>query len=79
MPFNCSLDRDRGRVLRELDATLCVGPCTDVVNDALDMRSEAAASDCLDCLSSRELKCGSVFLLFHSYDCCMSQFEITGS
>lgn len=51
VPLNWSRDRDLGRVLRVLDATLCVGPCTEFVYDARDILS-LAANDCRDCLNS---------------------------
>jgi hypothetical protein len=46
VPFNCSRDRDRGLVRRELEATLWAGPTPLwAVYDARDIRSDAAAND----------------------------------
>lgn len=52
--LNCSLDRDLGRARRVDDAILCGPPWNEPAYDARDIRSEAAANDVLDCLSSVE-------------------------
>ncbi len=52
VPFNWSRDRDLGRVRRVLDATLCVGPCTEFVYDARDILS-LGANDCRDWRNSK--------------------------
>lgn len=54
VPFSWSRERDRGRVRRALDATLWAGPwITDAAYDARDIRSDAAAKDCLDWRNSK--------------------------
>lgn len=53
VPFNWSRERDRGRVRRALDDTLCAGPCiADGAYEARDIRSDAAARDWRDWRSS---------------------------
>lgn len=58
VPLSCSRDLDRGLVRLVLDATLWAIPCTDAAYEARDIRSDAAANDCLDWRSSERKKSG---------------------
>lgn len=82
-PFNWSRDRDLGRALR-LDTTLCAATAApwipDPAYDARDMRSEAAANDCLDWRNSNscvrviiELDCNTKNVLF------LSNYQLTNN